>query len=204
MDMKRSNVIFCLIILLVSGGLIALPEAGEALMLHPSASMGRFPLEAFSCHLAHSSLEHWGYDIGCFVLMGLFIPLPQLLPCMAASGFAIAVGVQLLHPELAAYGGLSGVNCALFVVFAARHLTPRHPRLFLLAIALLALKTGMEMQCGRTFFATAGFVPIHDAHVIGICCGLLFSLLQRRPQDDPKSAQAARTVPCPPLPMPQK
>jgi hypothetical protein len=184
MDMKRSNIIFCLIILLVSGGLIALPEAGEALMLHPTASLGRFPLEAFSCHLAHSTWEHWGYDIGCFVLMALFIPMAQLVPAMLSSAVAIAVGVQLLHPELTAYGGLSGVNCALFVVFAAHHLTPRHPRLFLLAIALLALKTGIEMHCGRTFFATAGFIPIHDAHVIGICCGLLMSLLWMSPQHD--------------------
>ena len=171
---------------------VTLGVAGIALVLHatPGAAsvlaLERGALEAgelwrlVTGHLVHWSTGHLAWDVGTFAVLGAACELRsrrRLLLCLAGSAFAISLGVYALLPGLAVYGGLSGIDCALFALLGAElwHEQRRAGSPFAgtvavaLALALFA-KVTFEWLSGGTVFVEslgAGVIPVPLAHVLG-------------------------------------
>jgi hypothetical protein len=99
--------------------------------------------------------------------------------CVLGSALAISAAVFFLLPEIDRYGGLSGVDCALFALLGAelwreQRRTDRRGLAVALGVAL-ALKVGFEWLTGGTVFVAdlgASIVPVPAAHVAGAAVGL--------------------------------
>ena len=152
------------------------PSLGDPLRLHPESDGITLLAQLFTCHLIHWTPSHLFYDALCFAAFCLVLDLREAACCVLVASPIVSLTVLLLHPELSSYGGLSGINCALFSLFALqdRHL-PRWGRVA--ALGGILLKTLVEILSGRVFFATEGFRPIHAAHLAGIGAGLLVALV---------------------------
>ena len=147
------------------------PEASRAAALRPNHCDVSFLWRMFTCHLVHWSAEHLFYDGICFAIIASMLPAWKTLACLAISARVVAITVTLAYPEMTAYGGLSGVNCALFVVWAL-HIAKQSKTIGGLALVAIIAKTLFEIQAGHTFFVTNTFIPANMAHVAGIVAGV--------------------------------
>ena len=98
----------------------------------------------------------------------------------------------LLEPDLARYGGLSGLGAGLIVLLALRQRsTPTESRgLWNAVLGLVALKVGLEAWTGAPLLAE-GIRSVPLAHVAGIACAVTAHLLRRR--SGRPSAEPTRT-----------
>ena len=148
------------------------PAAGGAAALRPISSDASFLWQMFTCHLVHWSAEHLVYDGICFAIITAMLSIRKTLACMMLSSVTIAITVTLAYPEMTAYGGLSGVNCALFTLWAFQ-LAEQSKIISFMALAAIIAKTLFEIKVGHTFFVTDTFVPADMAHVAGIVTGVI-------------------------------
>ena len=173
MKKHLENSIYLIGILAAAIVLTALPSLGESLKLHPDAPHA---WQLFSCHLVHCTLEHLFYDALCLAVLGILLSRRELLMTLLLSAPIVSIAVLAARPELSSYCGLSGVNCALFAVFAINVARKNKP-LGVAAIAGILLKTFIEIHADRTFFATSGFIPVHEAHLAGIAAGTIVCII---------------------------
>ncbi|MCQ2402167.1 MAG: hypothetical protein MJ202_00355 [Lentisphaeria bacterium] len=174
--MKSHNADIIMPILAASVLASTTPGLPALLALRTTAPWPMLLLGFFTGHLVHWTFEHFFYDALCFAVMASRIPRRQLLAALPVSALAVSLTVILFHPELPSYGGLSGIGCCLFILFAwnlFQHIKP----LAYLALAGILLKTIAECTCGRTFFATTGFIPVHAAHFAGAFTGIALLFL---------------------------
>lgn len=174
--MKRRNADIIIAVLAASTIASLFGNLSEALALHPDALAGFF-YEAFTCHLVHWTPEHLFYDAVCFAALASNIRRRNLLAAIILCAPTIALSVALSHPEMEMYGGLSGLNCALYPIAIFELLGRQHRQLALTAIIAAMLKTIVETSLGCTFFATSGFAPIHEAHIAGLAAGCTLLLI---------------------------
>ena len=167
------NSIYLIGILAMSTTLTALPALGEFLKLHPDAPHA---WQYFTCHIVHCTFEHLFYDALCLAVLGILLSRRELFMTLLISAPIVSIAVLLRHPELSSYCGLSGVNCALFAVFAI-NVAKKNKLLGVAAIVGILFKTFIEIHADRTFFATSGFIPVHDAHLAGIAAGTIIGLI---------------------------
>jgi rhomboid family GlyGly-CTERM serine protease len=171
-------------------GLLALllarvPGAEAALVFDRGALAAGEWWRLLTGHLVHWSADHLVWDVGTFVALGAACELRsrrRFAACVLGSALAISFAVWGLLPELAQYGGLSGVDCALFALLGVelwREQRRADGRIAAgLALALggaLALKVGFEWVTGGTVFVAdlgASIVPVPAAHVAGAAVGL--------------------------------
>jgi rhomboid family GlyGly-CTERM serine protease len=141
-------------------------------------------------HFVHWSPDHLLWDVGTFVVLGAACELlsrRRLLVCLLVSAVAIPGALWLLQPELEIYGGLSGIDSALFALLGGQlaHEHWRRGSPAALAMALVfclafVLKTGFEMTNGGTVFVgdlAPGIVSVPLAHLAGAVVGVLASVL---------------------------
>jgi hypothetical protein len=126
----------------------------------------------FTCHFVHWSAEHLFYDGICFAIIISMLSIRKTLTCMVLSSVTIAVAVTLAYPDMTAYGGLSGINCSLFTLWALQ-LTERSKTIGTMALVAIVAKTLLEIRIGHTFFVTDTFIPADMAHVAGIVTGVI-------------------------------
>ena len=146
---------------------------GESLKLHPDAP---HVWQFFSSHIVHCTFEHLFYDALCLAVLGILLSRRELFMTLLISAPIVSLVVLLRHPELSSYCGLSGVNCALFAVFAI-NVARKNKLLGVAAIAGILLKTFIEIHADRTFFAISGFIPVHAAHLAGIAAGTIIGII---------------------------
>ena len=134
----------------------------------------------------HFSLAHFALDIAALAVVGLILERRGAarfaLLCLIAAASA-GIAIHIASPELARYGGLSGVVTAAFVYLALRGLTePTSARWpYALLAAALACKLGFELGGGRLALALpedGSFVPAPMSHVGGALAGSLFLLAE--------------------------
>ena len=152
--------------------------ASGAAALRPISPDVSFLWRMFTCHLVHWSAEHLFYDGICFAIITTMLPVRKTLECMVLSSVTIAVAVTLAYPEMTAYGGLSGINCALFTLWAF-HLVERSKTIGIMALAAIIAKTLLEIYIGHTFFVTDTFIPADMAHVAGIVTGVICGICRK-------------------------
>jgi rhomboid family GlyGly-CTERM serine protease len=162
-----------------------LPGAGAALVFDRGALAAGEWWRLLTGHWVHWSPDHLLWDVGTFAALGAACELRsrrRFAICVLGSALAISAAVWGLLPELARYGGLSGVDCALFALLGTELWRERRRSdgraALALAVALcaaLALKLGFEWWTGGNLFVAdlgARIVPVPVAHVAGAAVGL--------------------------------
>jgi rhomboid family GlyGly-CTERM serine protease len=158
------------------------PALSAALELGPAQLLSE-PWRLATGHLTHWSAEHLAWDLLVFLALAVLFPPRRLWTLLGATALAIGLGVVFLHPEIAAYRGLSGLDSALFAALAldlTRHERPHERWLGRLALILFSAKILAELFGGQALFAAGPYVPLPVAHLLGLFAALAEALLSRR------------------------
>lgn len=181
--------------LIIAGMALALglsPTASAALELSREALSRGELWRLFTGHLVHFNTEHLLWDVAVWVLLGTVLEKDgrrRLAATLVASALACSAAVLLCKPTIGIYRGLSGIDSALFGLFAGDLILGYRNRGRTLArvlagIAFLgfAAKTAWEASAQTTVFASSGgdFVPVPAAHLAGIVTGIAATLLAHR------------------------
>jgi rhomboid family GlyGly-CTERM serine protease len=157
-------------------------------------------------HWVHWSVEHLVWSAGAFLVLGIVCERRsrrRFLVTTLVAAVAIPVALRLLQPDLLYYGGLSGIDSALFGLICAQDIRT-HGRnqcmqkrgqsrlrsclaslgtvpVFALPIALLIgflAKIGYEFFTGAALFVSHSdmMIPVPLAHLVGIAVGILVGL----------------------------
>jgi rhomboid family GlyGly-CTERM serine protease len=176
---------------LLAGAVFVLPGATELLAWDRAAIGAGEWWRVISGHWVHWSGGHLAWDVGAFVLLGLWCEQRgrgRFVTCVTAAALAIPIGLWWLCPELSRYGGLSGIDSALFVLLVCELFAEalRERSGFSLAVSGVLLlgfagKIAFEVASGEALFAAdlgAGVVPVPWAHLVGAAVGLACLLFQ--------------------------
>lgn len=136
--------------------------------------------------LVHFSTSHLLLDVAVVIVTGALLERRgwPIAPIFLASSTAIGAAVLLLAPELARYGGLSGVACTLVAVYALDCLTVGGAArgAGVAVLALTTIKLAWELWSGTFLFfgdGGAAFQPVPLAHVVGAGVGVAAFFLSR-------------------------
>ena len=203
---RRTATWLVALLLLPAALLAATPLDGalaQSLLLQRDAVLAGQGWRALTCHWVHVSASHFAWDALTFAALGVACArrdLRRFVATVALAAPAISATVLLTHPELSFYGGLSGIDSALFGLLAATMLQGALSRrdrtrtaiAAILTVAFVA-KTGYELTTAGTLFVaettTARAVPI--AHVAGFAVGVLVSARRPARRRRPSGAAAA-------------
>lgn len=147
-----------------------------------------------SGHWVHYCFDHFFWDVLAFAFLALACERrsrSRFLVCVTASAFAISLSVWFWLPGMRAYGGLSGVDSALFALLfmeVSSEAVGSGKRVQVaVAAACLAgflLKISFELATGKNLFVQSlesGTVGVPLAHVAGATVGFLVGL-GKKPQ----------------------
>ncbi len=141
--------------------------------------------QILSCHFVHWNMEHFFWSVATFIVLGALCEKRSrfaFLACVLLAAAVIPVALASMVPEIQTYGGLSGLDCALFVMAAVCLIREKHKAkewggvamCCLLILAFFA-KVTFEYATGTAFFVSdvSAFVPVPAAHVVGGAIGAL-------------------------------
>lgn len=154
-----------------------------------------------SCHWVHLNSDHLLWSSMTFLLLG------SICEYMDRKRYALAIGLSIIlipaaiwfgRPYLQVYGGLSGLDCALYslliVLLIRRERQARHRIwiiFYILMLVLLPAKIIYEMSSGLTIFvnnAHSDMVPVPLSHLAGGIVGILAGAIETSkisPQERP-------------------
>jgi len=166
----------------------AFPSIADALLYRRTELAAGQLWRLWTGHLVHFGWQHLAADLAVFLAAGIWLEsltprTARLFLCLAPA--AISGLLFVADPQLAFYGGLSGVAVGVLGVLALVQMgcDRASPRWFWPAVlALVALKVGIEAFSVAPL--VAGFGPEIKvstlAHLGGIACALLAWPLARR------------------------
>lgn len=136
----------------------------------------------FTCHLVHFSILHLSYNLFVFVVSGYIIEkncygnFGWLLICMA---LAISITLFILEPDMAYYGGLSGIACGSLYYCALMSVKKdwTWKSIHLLIIIFIPIKIAVEIYNKTSimpYLERQSFVPMHASHIVGCFVAILF------------------------------
>ena len=133
----------------------------------------------FTSHLTHFGANHLVWDAAVLRVLGTACEFRSRWRTAITLGLAsltVSAAVYLWQPEFALYRGLSGLDCALFGMFAAGLLLRKDPIARILgagAIVAMIAKCLFEFGTGSTAFASGvGYAPVPLAHLVGFLAGI--------------------------------
>ncbi|HJV66732.1 MAG TPA: rhombosortase [Geomonas sp.] len=132
-----------------------------------------------TAHLVHFSVSHLFFDLCGFLLSAWYCHrrgYRQAPWVIASAALATTGAIFLLQPDMARYGGLSGVADALIVFAAVRGMAEKGGMRWPSLTVLIACcgNIGFQLLSDRgTLEALAGqpFVPAAGAHLVGAIVG---------------------------------
>ena len=140
-------------------------------------------------YLTHWSLDHLGWDLLMFVVLGCVIESRsrwRMIGLCLGSALAISAGILGWRTDIQLCRGLSGIDTALFTYVAMwtlGHAIAEKNRLNGLAAGVLLMgfcgKLLYESLTGSAMFAdstAAGFHVVVESHLIGAAIGILAGL----------------------------
>jgi rhomboid family GlyGly-CTERM serine protease len=147
----------------------------------------------FTAHVTHFGSNHFIWDAAVFLAFGTvceFASRWRTALTLGVASIAISFAVWLWQPQFAIYRGLSGLDSALFGMFAADLLRRKDPISRILGVVgtfAVVTKCMFESATGSTAFASGdGYVPVPLAHVVGFLTGFVMgwtSAFARRVQE---------------------
>ena len=178
--MNRFPVITTAVVLLAA--IVALaPEVASALVYDRDRILSGEVWRIVTCNWVHFSRSHLVYDLLAFGVAGALIELRGYrrfgVFCVLAP-LMVGFTVLLLQPNLATFGGLSGVATGAIVFLSLHGLRERGAWLWVCVAALTAIaaKTAFEFMTGEMAFARSEDVIIKAvpaSHVAGALAALL-------------------------------
>lgn len=159
------------------------PKAFEALRYEREALLEGELWRAATGHVVHVSWAHLAMNaaVGALVAaaLGRRVGLAALLLCVGGT----TAGLFLFSLRVAWYAGLSGVLHGLIVCGALEAWRSDRRRIWLAAVALLAVKVGVEQWRGasQSLADLVGAPVVVDAHLWGAISGALASAILYRP-----------------------
>ena len=144
-----------------------------------------------SCHWVHLSWDHLFWSALTFLGLGSLCELmdnKKYVATVAVSALMIPAAIWWGQPDLVVYGGLSGLDCALYallmVLLIKREIRSRN-RLWVACFSLLLVgliaKITYEAFTGLNIFVGnnhSGMVPVPLAHLIGGVVGTGIGLVK--------------------------
>ena len=152
-----------------------------------------------TCHWVHLSWDHLFWSALTFLGLGSLCELidkKKFYATVGVSALLIPIAIWWGMPDLSIYGGLSGLDCALWALLMVL-LIKRESRsgsriwvaFFSLLLVGLIAKITYESITGMTLFVSnnhTGMVPVPLAHLVGGIVGTGIGLLKNK--DSSKSA----------------
>ncbi len=169
--------LFAAAIYLVPGADMALRYVGEI----SASDSWRF----LTSHWVHWSFEHLVWSGGAFLVLGWVCEgrgRIRFLATTVAAALAIPVALRLWQPGLEAYGGLSGIDSALFGLLCTqeirKHWIRRDWRWLSLPTIFFGgflVKLAYEYSTLEAIFVshTDAMVPVPLAHLVGAAVGVI-------------------------------
>lgn len=183
---------FPVITVLVAAGSLALfllPDVAHWLIYDRNRVLAGEAWRLITGHAVHFSKSHALYNVVLFSVAGISLERRNGLRFAWLIGLTALVGslyFLIFMPEMARYGGLSGVASAAVVYLCLQEMRQGgFVRAVWATILLLFLaKVGYEILIGQTVFATPDATPfevVPTIHIIGaVVAGFQFGVLEGR------------------------
>jgi len=135
----------------------------------------------FTAPLAHFSVSHWFWDMLLFTVFGSILETlnrNSFLNILLLTAVASGLTYLLFTPELAYYGGMSGVATGLVAYLGLHKATSRADKEWLwhVILGLLLIKITFEIIADRPLFVPVqdlSFAVLPSAHLIGIATAMI-------------------------------
>jgi rhomboid family GlyGly-CTERM serine protease len=145
-------------------------------------------LQLVTCHLTHWSGEHLFWDVSMFAILGMICEraAPKAFyATLLSSAVCIPLSVMLSNPAIDVYRGLSGIDTAIFALFASISLSKSWKvndkcsiAVFGAMLLLLWCKICFEFWSGGVLFVKQpNFEPVPMAHAVGALVGSTIALV---------------------------
>jgi len=169
------------LLLTVAAAIIHLSYSLRILLLYDRSALAHHePWRLITCHWVHLSTDHLFWSAATFWVLGSLCEImdpKRYYATVGISALSIPIAIWQGMPDLIIYGGLSGLDCALYsllmVLFIKREIRSRSwiwAALFSLLLAGLVAKIIYETATGLTIFVGnthADMVPVPLAHLVG-------------------------------------
>jgi rhomboid family GlyGly-CTERM serine protease len=180
------------LLLALAAGIIHLFYSLRIDLLYDRSALVHLELwRLLTCHWVHLSGDHLFWSAMTFLGLGSLCELmdkKKYYATVAVSALLIPAVIWQTMPDLMIYGGLSGLDCALYallmVLMIKREIRSRN-RIWAafpsLLFAGLIAKITYETVSGLTIFvsnAHLGMVPVPLAHLVGAAVGTGIGLLK--------------------------
>ena len=145
-----------------------------------------------TCHWVHLSWDHLFWSAATFLCLGSLCELmdrKKYLVTVGISALLIPAAIWWCMPDLIVYGGLSGLDCALYTLLMTLLIKREIPSgsliwlaFFLVLLAGLIAKISYEVITGMTIFVSnhhTGMVPVPLAHLVGGIVGTGIGLIKK-------------------------
>ena len=142
-----------------------------------------------TCHWVHLNWDHLFWSTATFLFLGSICEIfdnKKTYATIAIAAVLIPAGIWYGQPDLMIYGGLSGLDCALYALLLTllvkRELKSANRAWALFyTIGLMALlaKVTYESVTGQTIFVAnthSGMVPVPLSHLVGGFVGFMVGL----------------------------
>jgi rhomboid family GlyGly-CTERM serine protease len=143
-----------------------------------------------SCHWVHLNTDHLLWSAMTFFVLGSFCEIMdrvKYIMTVGISTISIPMVIWFIMPHLKAYGGLSGLDCALYslliVLFIKREWQIQKWSwiiFYTIMLVLLPAKIIYEMTSGFTIFVNnfqTNMVPVPLSHLVGGVVGLVVGIV---------------------------
>ena len=142
-----------------------------------------------SCHWVHLNADHLLWSSMTFLLLGStceILDRGKFVMTVSLSAIFIPIVIWIVMPHLAVYGGLSGLDCALYSLLVA--LVIKHEWhnqnwtwiiFYGIMLVLLPAKVIYELISGLTIFVNSShtsMVPVPLAHLVGGIVGFVVGM----------------------------
>jgi rhomboid family GlyGly-CTERM serine protease len=179
------------LLLTVTAGIIHLSYSLRIQLLYERSALVHHELwRLITCHWVHLSTDHLFWSATTFLVLGSLCEImnpKRYYAAVGISALSIPIVIRWGMPDLMIYGGLSGLDCALYsllmVLFIKREIRSRSwiwATLFSLLLGCLVAKIIYETTTGLTIFVGnthVNMVPAPLAHLVGGCVGFLVGIL---------------------------
>ena len=162
-------------------------------LLYDRAALSHHELwRLLTCHWVHLTGNHLFWSAMTFLGLGSLCELmdrKRFYAAVAVSALLIPATIWWGMPDLKVYGGLSGIDCALYallmVLLIKREIRSRsYLWVFFFSLLLVGLiaKITYETVTGLTIFVSnshPGMVPVPLAHLVGGIAGTVIGLVNK-------------------------